>query len=155
MQLLNVSVSNASRSSTAHRVSSGMMALCFSLGVPGNILVMVVILRNSKRDNFTLHLMLNLALSDILCLSTLPVWIYDILHGWAFPKALCTGVCYVVYTSLYASVLSVALMSLHRYLLVLHRGHWDRLGRRGSRLSCWGCGPVRWPWLLQTPPYLT
>ncbi|XP_063065494.1 leukotriene B4 receptor 1-like [Engraulis encrasicolus] len=132
MELFNVS-DTTSNSSMAHHVGSGMMALCFCLGVPGNIVVMVVILRSFKEDNFALRLMLNLALSDVLCLSTVPVWIYEILHGWAFSRDLCMAVNYIVFSCLFASVLTVSLMSLHRYLLVLHRRHWERLGRRGER----------------------
>ncbi|XP_064835380.1 apelin receptor A-like [Oncorhynchus masou masou] len=47
-----------------------IMGLCCVLGLPGNIGVLVVILRRSSRLlNFTLCLMLNLASSNILCLA--------------------------------------------------------------------------------------
>ncbi|XP_063065128.1 type-1 angiotensin II receptor A-like [Engraulis encrasicolus] len=127
MERLNDTIVNASSSSMAHHIGCSVMALCFCLGVPGNIVVMVVILRSFKEDNFTLRLMLYLALSDILCLSALPMWIYEILYGWAFSRDLCLAINYLVFSGLFASVLTVSLMSLHRYLLVLHRRLWEKL----------------------------
>lgn len=76
MQQHNNSSSSAADVRVANQVSSAVLGLCFLLGMPGNIMVVVVILRNFKKDNFTLQLILNLAASDMLSLITLPLWIH-------------------------------------------------------------------------------
>lgn len=123
-----------------NQVSCGIMGLCFLLGIPGNITVVVVILRNFKKDNFTLQLMLNLAASDILCLLTLPTWIYNLLTDWSLSVAFCQLTAVVVYVSVYCSLMTVTLMSVQRYFAVLYSHQWARLGRRGEKtllLSVW------------------
>ncbi|KAG7468666.1 hypothetical protein MATL_G00145470 [Megalops atlanticus] len=135
MQHLNSSSSNSTVSWSTDRVApSVVMGLCWLIGVPGNIAVVVVIARNFKKENFTLKLMMNLAVSDLLCLITLPVWIYSLLYGWSFGPALCKFVSYLVYCSLYASVLTVTLMSVQRYLTVLYTQCWARLRGTGERV---------------------
>ena len=109
-------------------IGSGVLGSCFMLGVPGNMTVVVILLRHFKRDNFSLHLMLSLA--------TLPVWIYSLLCGWVFGPALCKFLFFIVYTSLYASLLTVSLMSVQRFLMILYPVFWAKLGRA-----------VWWGWL--------
>ncbi|XP_055749126.1 leukotriene B4 receptor 1-like [Salvelinus fontinalis] len=123
-------------------ISSTVLGLCCTLGLPGNIVVLVVILRrSSRRPNFTLCLMLNLASSDILCLATVPVWIYTLLHGWTLGRAACKLATFLLYLSLYANVLTVTLLGVQRYLQVLYPQMWNRLGRKGEvvlLLALWG-----------------
>ncbi|KAL2100218.1 hypothetical protein ACEWY4_004612 [Coilia grayii] len=109
-----------------------LRAACFLLGICGNIAVMVVLLCNFKKENFTLKLMLNLAASDIICLAMLPVWMCNLLLGWNVDDNLCQLVCFISYTSVNASVFVVTLMSVQRYVVVLYRPQWSRLGRRGE-----------------------
>ncbi|XP_041916825.1 leukotriene B4 receptor 1-like isoform X2 [Alosa sapidissima] len=103
-------------------------------GIPGNIVVVVVILRHFKKDNFTLDLMLNLAVSDILCLSTLPAWIYDVNVDQSISPALCKFLISLIFTSMYSDVLTVTLMSVQRYLVVIHRNQWAKLGRKQEKI---------------------
>ncbi|XP_041951544.1 C-X-C chemokine receptor type 4-like [Alosa sapidissima] len=128
----NNSSSMNSTSNLGNQIGSGVMSLCFALGIPGNIMTVVFILRHFK-DNFSLHLMLNLAASDILCLMTLPVWIYYLLNGWIFGSAFCKVLFTLGTISMNTSVFTVTLMSVQRYVVVLHRDHWAKLGRTGER----------------------
>ncbi|XP_048119683.1 leukotriene B4 receptor 1-like [Alosa alosa] len=140
MQQHNNSNSSGAAIPIQNQVSSGVLGLCFLLGIPGNIMVMVVMLRNFKRNNFTLHLMLNLAASDILCLITLPLWIHYLLADWTFSQDLCKLLASFVYISLYNSVMTVTLMSVQRYFAVLYSHQWAKLGRNGERallVSLW------------------
>ncbi|XP_038822146.1 leukotriene B4 receptor 1-like [Salvelinus namaycush] len=123
-------------------ISSIVLGLCCALGLPGNIAVLVFILRgSSRRPNFTLCLILNLASSDILCLATVPMWIYTLLHGWTLGSATCKLATFLLYLSLYANVLTVTLLGVQRYLQVLYPQMWNRLGRKGKAalvLALWG-----------------
>uniref|UniRef100_A0A8K9VDA9 G-protein coupled receptors family 1 profile domain-containing protein n=1 Tax=Oncorhynchus mykiss TaxID=8022 RepID=A0A8K9VDA9_ONCMY len=123
-------------------ISSIIMGLCCVLGLPGNIAVLVVILRrSSRRLNFTLCLMLNLASSDILCLAMVPVWIYTPRQSWTLGRAACKLATFLLYFSLCCNVLTVTLLGVHRYLQVLYPQMWNRLGRKGEAvlfLALWG-----------------
>ena len=144
------SSSNATHVSLVDQFSSGFLGLCFLIGVPGNIAVIMVILRHFKKDNFTMHLMLNLATSDILCLVSLPLWMFALLDSWIFGPAVCKALSYLIVTCLYTSLLTVTLMSVHRFVMVLYPLHWARLGVRGQLallvslwvLACIKCSSV-------------
>ncbi|XP_067264456.1 atypical chemokine receptor 2-like [Chanodichthys erythropterus] len=112
--------------------SSTVLGLCCVLGVPGNLVVLVMLAQHLKEGSFTPKLMLSLAVSDLLSLIFLPVWIYALLNGWVFGRGLCKFFSYVVYWSLYSSVLSVTLLSVQRYLQVLYPQRWAKLGRKGQ-----------------------
>ncbi|XP_050965919.1 leukotriene B4 receptor 1-like [Labeo rohita] len=129
-------ISNASlfaHSSLDELVSSTVLGLCCALGVPGNIAVLIMLAQHLKDDSFTPKLMLSLAVSDLLSLISLPVWIYALLYGWVFGQGLCKLFSYVVYLSLYSSVLSVTLLSVQRYLQVLYPQRWAKLGRKSQK----------------------
>ncbi|KAL2086960.1 hypothetical protein ACEWY4_018019 [Coilia grayii] len=132
MQHANTYSEISANASVQNQIGASVMGLCFVLGVPGNIITIVFIVHHFRKENFSLHLMLNLAISDLLCLMTLPVWIYYLLHEWIFGSAVCKLLFTVGTVTMNTSVLTVTLMSVHRYLFVLHRTQWARLGRRGE-----------------------
>ncbi|XP_063044137.1 apelin receptor-like isoform X1 [Engraulis encrasicolus] len=107
------------------------------VGLVGNLLVLFLLPRQlkGKKDSFTLRLMLNLAVCDVLCMLTLPFWMLGMYYGWdALGLPACQAICYVAYVCLSASTLAVSLMSIHRYVQVLYRPQWERLGGRGEGL---------------------
>ncbi|XP_076016301.1 leukotriene B4 receptor 1-like [Genypterus blacodes] len=101
--------------------SAVVMSLCFLLGVPGNI--GVIVLRKSRQNlsRLTQSLMLNLACSDLLCLLSLPLWIYSFIFSWTFGLLACKVLAYFVYCSIYVSLMTVTLMSIQRYIQVVHQ----------------------------------
>ncbi|KAK2911299.1 hypothetical protein Q8A67_003432 [Cirrhinus molitorella] len=123
--------SSFARTSVDELVSSTVLGLCCALGVPGNIAVLVMLTQHLKEDSFTPKLMLSLAISDLLSLITLPVWIYALLNGWVFGQGLCKLFSYVVYWSLYSSVLSVTLLSMQSMLCFYFRLH-QRISQSAS-----------------------
>ncbi|XP_051551750.1 leukotriene B4 receptor 1-like isoform X1 [Myxocyprinus asiaticus] len=132
----NLTISNSSlsaRTSADVLAASTVLGLCCVLGVPGNIVVMVMLTQHLKEGSFTPQLMLSLAVSDLLSLITLPVWIYALLNGWIFGQGPCKVLSYIVYWSLYSSVLSVSLLSVQRYLQVLYPQRWAKLGTMGQK----------------------
>ncbi|KAM9446912.1 leukotriene B4 receptor 1-like [Clarias gariepinus] len=135
MQQLNLSNSSLTApASTGNLIASSVLSVCFILGVPGNIAVVVRLAGWLKGGSFTPRLMLSLATSDLLTLLSLPFWIWSLLQGWAFGLVLCKFLSYLVYLSLYCSILCVILMSVQRYLQVLHPERWKKLGRKGKKI---------------------
>ena len=112
--------------------SSAVLGLCFVLGVPGNLSVLGILVRRLKENSFTIRLMLSLTVSDLLTLLPLPMWIWALLHDWIFGTAGCKIISYIDYWCLYCSALCVTLMSVQRYLQVLHLQKWAKLGTRGK-----------------------
>uniref|UniRef100_A0A3P9IK34 G-protein coupled receptors family 1 profile domain-containing protein n=1 Tax=Oryzias latipes TaxID=8090 RepID=A0A3P9IK34_ORYLA len=98
-----------------------ILSLCFLLGVPGNIAVIILKPNFQQLSSMTQSLMLNLAVSDLLCLLTLPLWIYSLLYNWIFGLLACKVLTYLIYCSVYGSMLTIALLSFQRYMLVLHQ----------------------------------
>ncbi|XP_046898311.1 leukotriene B4 receptor 1-like [Hypomesus transpacificus] len=131
---------------------SVIMAFCVLLGIPGNLAVVVVVVRNLERGNFTLRLMLNLALCDLLVLLCLPLVIYNLQKNWDLGPELCKTLFLLLHGGLNASVLTITLLSVQRYIQVLYPQNWARLGRLGEEallLFLWGlAGLIACPSLL-------
>uniref|UniRef100_I3IW47 Zgc:194202 n=1 Tax=Oreochromis niloticus TaxID=8128 RepID=I3IW47_ORENI len=101
-------------------VPAVVMSICFLLGFPGNIAVIILKPNWENMSSLSQSLMLSLAVSDLLSLVTLPLWIYYFLYSWTFKLVGCKLITYFVYCSLYASLLTVTVLSVQRYLQVVH-----------------------------------
>uniref|UniRef100_H2MR88 G-protein coupled receptors family 1 profile domain-containing protein n=1 Tax=Oryzias latipes TaxID=8090 RepID=H2MR88_ORYLA len=115
-------------------VPAVLMSLCFLVGLPG---ALAVIILKPNFQHMTQNLMLNLAVSDLLCLLTLPLWIYSLLYSWIFGLLACKILAYLVYCSVYGSFLTIVLLSFQRYMLVVHQKSWDQTKRRLLVVLLW------------------
>ncbi|XP_070809305.1 leukotriene B4 receptor 1-like [Pituophis catenifer annectens] len=95
------------------------LTLCFLIGVPGNGLVIWTILSKFPQRSFTIALILNLAVADLLVILTVPFWTYYFAKGWVFGDFMCRFLMYLVYLTVYTSIFSITLMSLHRFAVVV------------------------------------
>ncbi|XP_004697156.2 neuromedin-U receptor 2 [Echinops telfairi] len=120
-------------------------ALIFAVGVVGNLLVCVVILRHQAMKTPTNYYLFSLAVSDLLVLLLgMPLEVYEMWHnypflfgpvGCYFKTALFETVCF-------ASILSVTTVSVERYVAILHpfRAKLESTRRRALRILAvvWG-----------------
>ncbi|KAM9704429.1 C-C chemokine receptor type 8-like [Menidia menidia] len=119
-------------------ISAGILSLCFLLGVPGNIAVIILKPNWEHLCSLSQSLMLNLAISDLLCLLTLPLWIYYLLSDWIFGLVACRLLACFEYVCIYSSTLTVTVLSVHRYLLVVHQQRWlNKIGTRKLLALIW------------------
>uniref|UniRef100_A0A3B3TY81 G-protein coupled receptors family 1 profile domain-containing protein n=1 Tax=Poecilia latipinna TaxID=48699 RepID=A0A3B3TY81_9TELE len=81
---------------------------CFLLGPNWNNL-----------SHLTRSLMLNLTVSDLLCLLTIPFWIYTSFFGWTFSPTACKLLVYFQYCTISASLLTVTVLSIQRYFVIV------------------------------------
>ncbi|XP_075397968.1 neuromedin-U receptor 2 isoform X1 [Tenrec ecaudatus] len=114
-------------------------ALIFVVGVVGNLLVCVVILRHQTMKTPTNYYLFSLAVSDLLVLLLgMPLEVYEMWHnypflfgpvGCYFKTALFETVCF-------ASILSVTTVSVERYVAILHpfRAKLESTRRRALRI---------------------
>uniref|UniRef100_UPI00398EDB7E leukotriene B4 receptor 1-like n=1 Tax=Pristiophorus japonicus TaxID=55135 RepID=UPI00398EDB7E len=102
-------------------VASIILSLACLLGVPGNALVIWIILFTMQRQRSpTVVLILNLAIADVLVLITLPLWIYSFVHGWALGEGFCKILSYLIHCNMYVSVFLITVMSAERFMAVVY-----------------------------------
>ncbi|XP_074471075.1 leukotriene B4 receptor 1-like [Sebastes fasciatus] len=148
MEQLNSSVVPSNISSPGHPypaswVSTGLipaivLSFCLLLGVPGNIAVIIIRPNWQHLSTLSQSLMLNLAISDLLCLLTLPLVIYILLHSWTIGLVTCKLMKYLIYCCVYGSLLTVTMLSVQRYLQVVHPQRcFSQVGRRRLLVLLW------------------
>lgn len=92
-----------------------VLYMLFCLGLLGNTTVLWVLLRYMKLKTMTDICLLNLALSDLMLASSLPLWSYD-----SYNLALCKLMTGVYQLGFYSGTFFVTLMSMDRYLAIVH-----------------------------------
>ncbi|CAD1479261.1 unnamed protein product, partial [Heterotrigona itama] len=92
------------------------------LGLVGNSLVVIVVAANPGMRSTTNILIINLAVADLLfVIFCIPFTATDfVLPFWPFGNFWCKMVQYLIIVTAYASVYTLVLMSLDRYLAVVH-----------------------------------
>ncbi|XP_061670198.1 relaxin-3 receptor 1 [Syngnathoides biaculeatus] len=124
-------------------------SLVCAAGLVGNLLVFFLLHRakperKMSRMNF---FVLNLALTDLLFVLTLPFWAVDTAldFSWPFGDVMCKVVLSVTVMNMYASVFFLTAMSVTRYLSLASA--LKRTDAPGSRSDKWTCAVI---WILAT-----
>ena len=103
-------------------VAPVLFSICTVIGIVGNILVITVVVSNNQMRNTTNLLITNLAIADlsfiIMCVP-FTATIYAV-ASWPFGITWCKIYQYTIYVTCYVSVYTLVLMSLDRYLAVVH-----------------------------------
>uniref|UniRef100_UPI0037E9778D atypical chemokine receptor 4b n=1 Tax=Semicossyphus pulcher TaxID=241346 RepID=UPI0037E9778D len=113
-------------------------ALALVVGLAGNALVVVVYTSKVRLRTLTDVCILNLAISDLLLLFTLPFWAADAVHGWRLGSAACKITSFVYSTNFSCGMLLLACISVDRYRAVTQ----NPTGRTGTSPR------IRKQWLL-------
>ncbi|XP_007561125.1 leukotriene B4 receptor 1-like [Poecilia formosa] len=147
MEQLTSTVVNANFSTAGHLtphpwntsdlVTAAVLSICFLLGVSGNIAVLILKPNWQNMSSLSQSLMMNLAISDLLSLLTLPLWIYAYLFGWKFDLVPCKLLAYAVYCSIYASLLTVSGLNIQRYLVVVCQRRCQQVKGRTLLFMLW------------------
>lgn len=95
--------------------------MIFFFSLPGNTLVLCVLIKHRNQTNLTDISLFNLALSDLLFVLALPFHAHYIMAGkWTFGDFMCR----FIYTSYRAgfvsSIFSMIFMTLDRYMVIMH-----------------------------------
>ncbi|XP_056155552.1 type-1 angiotensin II receptor A [Lampris incognitus] len=94
----------------------------FVIGIVGNSMVVAVIYRYMKLKTVANVFVLNLAISDLTFLITLPMWATFTATGyhWPFGGFLCKASAGLVIFNLYTSIFFLTALSVDRYLAIVH-----------------------------------
>lgn len=103
-------------------------ALALVLGLAGNALVVVVYTSRVRVRTLTDVCILNLAISDLLLLLTLPFWAADAVHGWMLGSAACKLTSFLYSANFSCGMLLLACISVDRYRAVAQ----NPTGRTGT-----------------------
>ncbi|KAJ8272560.1 hypothetical protein GJAV_G00090630 [Gymnothorax javanicus] len=112
------------RSTVSNDISAALgafiLGLVFLLGVPGNLFIIWSILARARKRSVTTLLILNLACADgFLMALTIFFVVYLAKQSWVFGNVMCKILFYLCNANMYASVLLITLMSLHRLVAVV------------------------------------
>lgn len=118
---------------TMHIISVVIYIVSFVLGLVGNGTVIWVTAFKSKKTINSVWL-LNLAIADFVFLLFLPLYIDYILRDfhWDFGVAMCKINSFVFVMNMYASVLFLTVLSIDRYVSLVHLG-WSQRYRTKDR----------------------
>ncbi|KAG7335628.1 hypothetical protein KOW79_000321 [Hemibagrus wyckioides] len=104
----------------ASRFVPVLYSLFFVVGFLGNMLVLWVILRCAHMKSMTDVSLLNLAIADLLLIFTLPFLAHHARGSWVFGNGMCKLVLGVYYIGFYSGIFFIVLMSIDRYLAIVH-----------------------------------
>lgn len=117
-----------------------ILSIVFLLGVPGNLFIIWSILARARKRSVTTLLILNLACADgfLMCLTIFFI-IYLAQKNWIFGAVMCKLLFYLCNTNMYASIMIITLMSLHRFVAVVYPKYLRACTRRRTvLLLLWG-----------------
>lgn len=104
-----------------------LYSLVFILGFLGNGLVLCVLVKYRNQTNLADICLLNLALSDLLFVFTLPFYAhYSVVSQWPFGDFMCRFSAATHNTGFFSSIFFMVVMTLDRYALIMHAVKVDR-----------------------------
>ncbi|XP_034985933.2 C-C chemokine receptor type 1-like [Zootoca vivipara] len=97
-----------------------LYSLVFIFGLLGNSLVVLILIRYKKLKNMTDIYLLNLAISDLLFIFSLPFWAHYAAREWVFGDAMCKILSGVYCVGFYSGSFFIILLTIDRYLAIVH-----------------------------------
>ncbi|NXV81292.1 OXGR1 protein, partial [Atlantisia rogersi] len=99
-----------------------MYSIIFLVSFPGNVIVICVYSFKMRPWKCSTIIMLNLALTDLLYLTSLPFLIHYYASGehWIFGEFMCKFIRFGFHFNLYSSILFLTCFSAFRYVMIVH-----------------------------------
>ncbi|NXE04495.1 CLTR2 protein, partial [Lophotis ruficrista] len=116
-----------------------MYLFIFFLGAVGNSLSIYVFFQSSHRKTSVNIYMQNLAVSDLMFVSTLPFRATYFLLGshWIFGDIVCRIMTYTLYVNMYCSIYFLTVLSMVRFIAIVHPfKHWKVTNMKYAKIMC-------------------
>ncbi|XP_053456292.1 C-C chemokine receptor type 5 [Nycticebus coucang] len=97
-----------------------LYSLVFIFGLVGNMLVVLVLIYCKKLRSLTDIYLLNLAISDLLFLLTVPFWAHYAASQWDFGNTMCQLLTGFYFIGFFSGVFFIILLTIDRYLAIVH-----------------------------------
>lgn len=119
---------------------STVFSIVFVVGLITNVVAIYIFTCSLKLRNETTTYMMNLVVSDLLFVFTLPLRVfYFINQNWPFGSVLCKFSVSLFYTNMYGSMFFLTCISVDRFLAIVHPFRSRALRtRRNARIVCIG-----------------
>uniref|UniRef100_A0A1A8G2V3 Lysophosphatidic acid receptor 6a n=1 Tax=Nothobranchius korthausae TaxID=1143690 RepID=A0A1A8G2V3_9TELE len=117
---------------------STVFSIVFIIGLITNVVAIYIFTCSLKLRNETTTYMMNLVVSDLLFVFTLPLRVFYFINvNWPFGAPLCKISVSVFYTNMYGSILFLTCISVDRFLAIVHpfRSRMLRT-KRNARIVC-------------------
>ncbi|XP_063306681.1 C-C chemokine receptor type 4-like [Pelobates fuscus] len=92
----------------------------FIISLAGNGLILFLLLKYEKLKTVTNFFIFNLVISDLMFAISLPFWAFYHSNQWVFGNGMCKILSSIFYTGFFSCVLFLTMMSVDRYLAVVH-----------------------------------
>ncbi|XP_005173521.3 C-C chemokine receptor type 8 [Danio rerio] len=115
-----VTMCNTEEGSLNPHIKAAIFYMVFVLGLVGNIIVLWVLLKSMHVKNMTNLCLLNLAMSDLLMVLSLPFWALYAQGHYLKTDAMCKAMAGAYQVGFYSGIFFVTLMSVDRYLVIVH-----------------------------------
>ncbi|XP_018591032.1 C-X-C chemokine receptor type 1 [Scleropages formosus] len=112
----------------------------FLLAIPGNLIVVLVIVFTEQVLSLSDLYLFHLSVADGLLALTLPLWVTEISQGWVFGNTICKIANLIMEVSFYSSILFLVCISVDRYQVIVHAMESRKKHRREWRWAV--CGTV-------------
>ncbi|XP_062309414.1 lysophosphatidic acid receptor 6-like [Osmerus eperlanus] len=141
LHALGLSLANAScpkNDGFKHTLYISVFSLVFIVGLFFNMAAVYIFACTLKLRNETTTYMMNLVVSDLLFVLTLPFRIfYFINQDWPFGAVLCKLSVSLFYTNMYGSILFLTCINVDRFLAIVHPFRSQTLRtKRNAKLAC-------------------
>lgn len=94
-------------------------SLVFAFGLVGNLLVVLALTNSRKPKSITDIYLLNLALSDLLFVATLPFWTHYLVNEEGFHNAVCKLTTAFFFIGFFGGIFFITVISIDRYLAIV------------------------------------
>ncbi|XP_053456501.1 C-C chemokine receptor type 2 [Nycticebus coucang] len=97
-----------------------LYSLVFIFGLVGNMLVVLILINCKKLRSLTDIYLLNLAISDLLFLLTIPFWAHYVSNGWVLGNTMCKLFAGLYQIGYFGGNFFIILLTIDRYLAIVH-----------------------------------
>ncbi|XP_063287653.1 2-oxoglutarate receptor 1 [Pelobates fuscus] len=116
-----------------------MYSIIFIVGVPGNIIAIFVYITKMRPWRTSIIILLNLAITDLMHLSSLPFLVYNYSNQehWTLGDFMCKLIRVIFHFNLYGSILFLTCFSIFRYFVIVHPMKFHSIHkRRWAVIAC-------------------
>ncbi|KAM3933564.1 2-oxoglutarate receptor 1 [Leptodactylus fuscus] len=116
-----------------------MYSIIFIVGFPGNIIAISVYVMKMRPWRTSIIILLNLAITDLLHLSSLPFLVYNYANQekWTLGDFMCKLIRVAFHFNLYGSILFLTCFSIFRYFVIVHPMKFHSIHkRRWAVIAC-------------------
>ncbi|XP_075132399.1 C-C chemokine receptor type 4-like [Leptodactylus fuscus] len=97
-----------------------LYCIVFSFGLVGNALVLWVLICYKRMNSLTDIYLLNMAISDLMFIFSLPFVVYQLLDEWVFGEVMCKILAAMYYIGFFSGIFFITVLSIDRYLAIVH-----------------------------------